>query len=285
MPTRIRKGRASLPLFVLMSGLLVSACRSGSAPTAGVEVEVDAGDENDASAAPPPGFVALELKNEPVDEVLQKLATAAGKAFVIDPDAQAAAHCARITLFTGGNMPADKALELVREVLETSGFSLATSGTGGIVVRRDPDKPLPATCQSSPDPDPAPAPSGTADELAVKFAAGVRKISDTEYEISRASMDLLTGNQSMILRLARMVPQHRDGKAVGVRLFGIRAKSALSTLGLKNGDTVTSVAGHSVTSPDEALAAYSDLKNAKSFDITLERRGQVAKITYRLKEK
>ena len=38
-----------------------------------------------------------------------------------------------------------------------------------------------------------------------------------------------------------------------MKLFGIRAKSPFSSLGLKNGDIVTHVQGQPMTSPDEVL--------------------------------
>lgn len=268
--------------LVIAAAVFASSCRKADPPA---EADTDAGADADVSAVTPAGFVSLELKNEPVDEVLQKLAAAAGKPFVIDPDAQAVAHCARITLLTGGNMPAGKALDLVREALDASGLTLVESSTGGIVVRRNPDKPLPATCLGAGALDVPPNEPSAATEAATQFAEGVRRISDTEYELSRASIDLLLNNSSSIARAARMVPQLRDGKAVGIKLFGIRARSPFSTLGLKNGDTVTHVGGKPITNMDEALQIYTSLKTAKTVEVTIERRGQTIKMVYRLTDK
>lgn len=267
--------------WVIAAALLASSCRKVD-----VSAAADAGADMGVPARASGGFVSLELKNEPVEDVLQKLAAAAGKPFLIDPDAQATAHCARITLLTGGNMPTDKALDLVREALDPSGFTLVESSTGGIVVRRNPDKPLPATCQSVASPDVLPSEAGAASEAADKFAEGVRRISDTEYELSRASIDLLLDHGNNLARSARIVPQMRDGKMVGMKLFGVRAKSPFSVLGFKNGDTVTHVGGRLITSPDEALQVYSSLRTAKTFEITIERRGgQTIKMLYRLTDK
>jgi type II secretory pathway component GspD/PulD (secretin) len=265
--------------LVIATALISASCRKVDAP-----VSEDAG-STEVNAPVPAGSVSLELKNEPVDEVLQKLAAAAGKAFVIDPDAQIVARCARITLLTGGNMPANKALDLVREVLDSAGLTMVESPTGGIVVRRNLDKPLPAACADAKFLNPPPVESGAASEFAEKFSGGVRQISEMEYELSRASLDLLLENPTNLARAARVVPQTRDGKTVGVRLFGIRTKSPLSSLGLKNGDIVTHVEGQPVTNPEEALKVYSNLKKAKTVELTIERRGQTSKLVYRLTDK
>lgn len=272
---RSRK-RALCVVFVL--ALVVPACRRVD-PPANVDANLD------ADASVPAGFVALDLKNEPVDEVLQKLAMAAGKPFVIDPDAQVVARCARISLLTGGNMPTAKALDLVRETLESHGFTMTESATGGIVVRRNADKPLPASCQGSSVPIAPSAESSASAELSDKFSAGVHQISETEVEVSRASLDMLLENSTGLARAARVIPQNRDGKTVGMKLFGIRAKSPFAVLGFKNGDTVMAIDGQAMTTPDEALKVYAGLKNAKKVEVAIERGGQTLKIVYRLLDK
>ncbi|MDI1446828.1 hypothetical protein [Polyangium sp. 6x1] len=272
--------RASFPL-ALTAALLLAACHK-SGPTPPQSVEGDA-----AAAEIPAGSVSLELRNEPVDSVAQKLASAAGKAIVIDADAQAVAHCARITLLTGGPMPVPNAIRLLREALEPAGLSLVESEAGGIVVRRIPDKPLPDTCTGGADGNSASSEGVQTPESAVaeKFAAGVRKISETEYELTQASADLLVGDQAMLLRSARLVPSLKDGTPVGVKLFAIRARSVLATLGFKNGDLLTDIGGYKLTNPESALEAYTKLRAAKKIEVTLERRGATQKLIYRIVEK
>ncbi|MDI3291713.1 hypothetical protein [Polyangium sp. 15x6] len=275
-PSRLRSA------LILTAALLLAAChKSDPGPSQPV-----AGD--DAAADIPAGTVSLELRNEPVDSVAEKLASAAGKPVVIDADAQAVAHCARITLLTGGPVPLPNAIRLLREALDPAGLSLVESEAGGLVVRRVPDKPLPATCagrtveQAAPPSESAQTPP---DASAEKFAAGVRKISETEYELTQASADLLKEDQVGMIRSARFVPTQKDGKIVGVKLFGIRPSSVLATLGLQNGDVVIELGGHALTGADLALEAYSKLKGAKKVEMTIERRGATQKFVYRVVEK
>ncbi|MDC3987788.1 hypothetical protein [Polyangium jinanense] len=281
MPTPSRL-RSALTL-TLTAALLLAAChKSDPGPSQPV-----AGD--DAAADISAGTVSLELRNEPVDAVAEKLASAAGKPIVIDADAQAVAHCARITLLTGGPVPLPNAIRLLREALDPAGLSLVESEAGGIIVRRIPDKPLPATCARATGEPAAPAPSESAqipaDVAAEKFAAGVRKISETEYELTQASADLLKGDQAELIRSGRFVPTQKDGKVVGLKLFGIRPSSVLATLGLQNGDLVTELGGYALTGPDLALEAYTKLKGAKKVEMTIERRGATQKFLYRVVEK
>jgi len=233
----------------------------------------------------PAGFVSLELRDKPVDEVLQTLAAAAGQPIAIDADAQAVAHCARVTLFTGGNMPTSAALDLLGQTLAPAGFTLGPSSGPGLVLRRAADKPLPATCQRATGGTTDPRPSGLGGELGDRFAAGVRRISDTEYDLARSSVELLLENQAELMRSARLVPRVSEGKTKGVRLFGIRASSPLAVLGLQNGDTLLAIQGHGLANPDEALAAYADMKKAKSIELKLERKDAILTITYHILEK
>ncbi|HVK69322.1 MAG TPA: hypothetical protein VM694_32920 [Polyangium sp.] len=276
-PSRLRSA-LSLPLT---AALLLAAChKSDPGPSQPV-----AGDE--AAADLPASTVSLELRNEPVDAVAEKLASAAGKPIAIDADAQAVAHCARITLFTGGPVPLPNAIRLLREALDPASLSMSESEAGGLVVRRISDKPLPATCAGSVGAQAAPsesahAPSGASAE---KFAAGVRKISETEYELTQASADLLLVDQTGLMRSGRFVPMLKDGTIVGLKVFGIRPSSVLATLGLQNGDVVIDLGGYKLTGPDLALEAYSKLRGAKKVEMAIERRGATQKFVYRVVEK
>jgi len=76
------------------------------------------------------------------------------------------------------------------------------------------------------------------------------------------------------VRSVRVVPEQKNGKLVGIRLFGIKPGSLLSTLGLKNGDRLESVNGFEVANPKEALEAYARLRTAQRLHVRLERSGK-----------
>jgi len=51
------------------------------------------------------------------------------------------------------------------------------------------------------------------------------------------------------MRSARVVPEKEGDKVVGIRLFGIRQDSLLGTLGLENGDRLSSINGFEMSDP------------------------------------
>lgn len=60
---------------------------------------------------------------------------------------------------------------------------------------------------------------------------------------------------------------------MGVTLSGIRAGSLLSKLGLRNGDTLRTLNGFDLSSPDAALSAYTKLRSAHLLSLSLLRQG------------
>ena len=75
-------------------------------------------------------------------------------------------------------------------------------------------------------------------------------------------------------RAARIVPETRDGKSAGFRLFSVRPDGPFAKIGLLNGDVVSAINGLEMTSPDQALLAYTKLKTANHLSVAIERNGQ-----------
>jgi general secretion pathway protein C len=65
----------------------------------------------------------------------------------------------------------------------------------------------------------------------------------------------------------------RDGRPLGFRVFAIRPGSLFARLGMTNGDTILAINGNDMSTPDQALALYSKLRNASHLSLELERRG------------
>jgi hypothetical protein len=82
---------------------------------------------------------------------------------------------------------------------------------------------------------------------------------------------------------ARIVPQLRDGKVVGFKLFAVRPGGYLARLLLRNGDTVLSLEGHELTSPETVLEAYAQLRGKSRLKLLLERQGERVSIEYLIK--
>jgi len=150
--------------------------------------------------------------------------------------------------------------------------------------------PGPAAAPGAPAPaastDPATPPAGSgrgAPSIPPEIAAKIQKVSDTEYQIDRTVIDQILEKQHELMRTARIVPEQKDGKVLGVRLFGIRPDTLLGTLGLQNGDRLETLNGYNMASPEKALEAYARLRTASNLNVKVSRRGQNVSIDYHIK--
>jgi general secretion pathway protein C len=80
----------------------------------------------------------------------------------------------------------------------------------------------------------------------------------------------------------RVVPERKDGKLVGLRLFGIRPQTLLGTLGLRNGDRLESINGFDVGSPEKALEAYARLRSATHLRVQVNRVGKPVELNFHI---
>jgi general secretion pathway protein C len=142
--------------------------------------------------------------------------------------------------------------------------------------------PAPAPVAAAPEPPPPPPRGGPA-TVPPEIASKIQKVSDTEFNIDRSVVDKILENQAELMRSARIVPEQKDGKVVGVRLFGIRPDTLLGTLGLQNGDRLETINGFNMASPEKALEAYARLRTSPNLNVKVNRRGSPVSIDYRIK--
>lgn len=121
-----------------------------------------------------------------------------------------------------------------------------------------------------------PAPAAVAAPLVVAALPEARS------GVSRGEVGRVLENPLSALGRVRVVPEQRDGKPVGLRLFGIQPTSLLGTLGLKSGDRLETINGFSVASPEKALEAYARLRTAARLDVHIVRSGQPVDLTLRI---
>jgi general secretion pathway protein C len=119
------------------------------------------------------------------------------------------------------------------------------------------------------------APAG--DPLTAELQKGVKKTGEHTYEVQRGTVDSLLNNMSALSRAARIVPEIKDGRAAGFRLFSVRPDGPFAMIGLQNGDVISAINGLEMSSPDQALMVYTKLKSASHLSVGLERSG--SKIT------
>ena len=124
---------------------------------------------------------------------------------------------------------------------------------------------------------------GKNDELMAMVDEGVNKVSDTEFEIDKKVVDKILENPMSVARGARIVPSIKNGKANGFKLYAIRPSSVYAKIGLMNGDTIHSINGFDLTSPDKALEVYTKVRSASSLAVNATRRGKPISLNYSIK--
>ncbi|ACY15140.1 type II secretion system protein GspC [Haliangium ochraceum] len=149
------------------------------------------------------------------------------------------------------------------------------------------EQPPPAPARATPPPTrPRTEPRNRAaptDELSAMLDAGIKKTGDNNYEVDRQLVDKVLANPMSVARGARIVPSVKNGEANGFKLYAIRPSSVYAKLGMRNGDTVTSVNGFDLSSPDKALEVYTKVRSASNLSVTVLRRGQPTTLNYNIR--
>jgi general secretion pathway protein C len=128
--------------------------------------------------------------------------------------------------------------------------------------------------QAAPTPNAPVAAAPSGDPLVAELAKGIKKTGEHNYEVQRPTVDSLLGNMSLLSRAARIVPEIKDGRAAGFRLFSVKPDGPFALIGLQNGDVISAINGLEMTSPDMALEVYTKLRSASHLSVGLERNGQ-----------
>ena len=150
----------------------------------------------------------------------------------------------------------------------------------------DPNAQPPAAPNAPPPPvaaatePPMVAAAGPSTSSEAELDAAITKVSDTQYNVKRAFVDKLLGNQAELMRAARIVPHEENGQVVGVKLYGIRRNSLLGKLGIQNGDLLKNINDMSMGDPNSALEAYAKLRSASDLKVAITRRGQDTALSF-----
>jgi hypothetical protein len=104
--------------------------------------------------------------------------------------------------------------------------------------------------------------------------AEISKQDENHFTITRKGLDAALGSFSSLSRSMRLVPETKDGKPNGFRVFAIKPGSLLARIGFQNGDLVQGLNGNDLTTPDKALEAYAKLRSSRLLRVSLLRQGK-----------
>lgn len=131
--------------------------------------------------------------------------------------------------------------------------------------------------------EPKPDTDENKDDLQASIDNGIKKIDDSNYEIDKSLVDKVLANPMAVAKGARVVPAVKNGKPDGFKLYAIRPSSVYAKLGLSNGDTIQSINGFELTTADKALEVYTKLREARSLEMEVTRRGKPVTLKYTIR--
>jgi general secretion pathway protein C len=115
-----------------------------------------------------------------------------------------------------------------------------------------------------------------------EMSEGIERINDQNFNLSRAMLNKVLDNAGKIIGIAAVAPKIENGVSVGMEIRGIRPDTLLTKIGIQNQDILESVNGQSLSSPDAALGAYTTLRTADKFTLSVRRDGKSMMINYNL---
>ncbi len=124
------------------------------------------------------------------------------------------------------------------------------------------------------------APTRPAQVASAGGVDGIRRISDTSYQMDRDMINRKLKNLSSLGSQARVVPNYHNGKYDGFRMIGMQGDSLFTGIGFVNGDIVKVINGNRIDSPNKALALYEALKNKSRLTVQIERGGIMKTMRY-----
>lgn len=183
---------------------------------------------------------------------------------------------------TGGSVDGREVVSIGSSMVYLRPSGQALCSIGMFVPPTTGDAPAATTVAAAPvAAEPATPPGGDDGAIpAAELDRGITRVSDTEYGITRGLVDRVLANQADLMRQVRIVPQEENGRVTGVKMYGIRRNSVVGRLGLQNGDTLRTINGYDMTSPDSALEAYTRLRTADHLTLSVIRRGSPTNMNY-----
>jgi general secretion pathway protein C len=127
------------------------------------------------------------------------------------------------------------------------------------------------------------SPRRSADPLSQQLDRGIRKTGPYAYELERATLESVLQNLNLLSASASLVPEMKDGRAAGFRLYRVRPDGPFARIGLQNGDVISSLNGLELTSVEKSLEVYTKLKSAGHASLGLERNGTRVTIDYAIR--
>ena len=120
---------------------------------------------------------------------------------------------------------------------------------------------------------------------APKKASGlIKTLPDGSRSAKRSDLNDKLKKLPEILSEARVMPHKQGGEIVGFRFVSIDKGSILRDLGFEKGDIIKQVNGSPVTSAEEALELFEQLKGESGVNLLVQKQGKDVELKYKVEE-
>jgi general secretion pathway protein C len=109
----------------------------------------------------------------------------------------------------------------------------------------------------------------------------VERLAESRYAIDRSFIDDVLARRAW--PAASILPEERDGRTVGMRVYGVSRSGLLAQLGIENGDSIRTINGYDLTDPIAAMEALAQLRRADHLTLSLARHGTPMAIEYEIR--
>ncbi len=215
--------------------------------------------------------VRLALDGVTLVEAVRWMARHTQRNFVV-PDAL---RTRRITIVSGTPVTREEAYQGFLAALTAEGLTTERKGAFETIVALA----APAA--------PAPTPGSVDSSRRCPGTEGIQAAGDGEWTLTPAAFRALFSEGDCLSRSARILPYYEKGELLGIKIYGVRARSTFAALGLRNGDQVRWVGDVSMADLDAVLQLVSRAQAASpapgdTIKVKLVRRGQQRVHLYRM---
>jgi general secretion pathway protein C len=109
------------------------------------------------------------------------------------------------------------------------------------------------------------------------------KVRSQRISLRRSYIEKSMEDMASLMTQVQIRPHMEGGVAAGLSLSSIKPNSIFRRMGLRNGDIITGVDGTEITTVDDALRLYENLKSASNLSVQLKRRGREKNIEYTIR--
>ncbi len=110
----------------------------------------------------------------------------------------------------------------------------------------------------------------------------IRRTGEHEFEVDRSTVDALIANPAELMKI-RVAPDKEGDRVVGMKISGIKPGSLLGSLGMENGDRLTSINGFEMNDPQKMLEAYTKLMHADRLTASVVRNGKPMNLDFAIR--